>query len=368
MSGKVRNIQIKNASFEERIPGESPVPEAENFDFLIPPRWNDYDPNNLVPREGEGTLGSAFYSTWRAPKLFFDEIPDGKQITSIFLNQDANGKSLEGRGEVGIAQTTAEKVQSNTTYTLSASILDTKDPTGQFPFFNGITGARLDILAGNKVVASKEFLDYGEGEVFQGEVSFNSRYYTDIEGEKITVRLVNLNLDNGVDGGNGFEINFDDVELTAKSGSGGRSTNGNDLLIGDNISENTLIGGMGDDTLFGGGVNDVLIGGKGDDFIVGGLGDNQATGGEGADSYGFIADAFSVLEPGKTIISDFDVNQDQIFSQTGDDQFSDLRFQGSSILSANTGKELFILSGVNTSELTENNFGNFSGSFDDIVG
>ena len=627
MSGQIRNIEIKNASFEDRIPGASPVPEAENFDFLIPPHWEDYDPHDLVPPEGEGTLGTAFYSTWRAPQLFFDEIPEGQQITSIFLNQDANGASLEGRGEVGIAQTTTETVQSDTTYTLSASILDTKDPTGQFPFFNGITGARLDILAGNEVVASKEFLDYGEGEVFQGEVSFNSGYYTDVEGEKLTVRLVNLNLDNGVEGGNGFEVNFDDVTLTAKSNSGNNNRNkikfndldvgvevdlstdtasrergfnttiedlhlvnpnqginsaeildeavagnlyynfhtsdfpfgevrgqlnlvadhrnsngigeviftsnlsgeeevqaepvdtqamgnatttftvasdgsitysvdlsldglnqadllpvnigngtlspihlhnapvgengpvvvdvftdagtdgispvienfdvtgivnvvgsddadiitgdnqsnrikgrdgddllrgedgddtlkggagddtlfgggnndllkggaGDDLLIGDDIfapvaqGENTLKGGKGNDTLIGGDVNDVLRGGQGDDLIIGGKGDNKAIGGQGADSYGFAADAFLALDPGKTIIRDFDVHQDQILSQTGNEHFSDLKFSGSSILSANTGKELFILNGINTSELTENNFENFGGSFDDIV-
>ena len=56
MPTETRNIQIDNASFEDRIPGASPVPEAENFDFLRPPGWDDYDPNNLVPEEGNGTV------------------------------------------------------------------------------------------------------------------------------------------------------------------------------------------------------------------------------------------------------------------------------------------------------------------------
>ena len=296
MPTETRNIQIDNASFEDRIPGASPVPEAENFDFLRPPGWDDYDPNNLVPEEGNGTLGTAFYSTWRAPELFFDDIPDGDQITSIFLNADANGQSLEGRGEVGISQTTEEIVQPNTTYTLSADILDTKDPIGKFPFFNGITGARLDIVAGDEVVASKEFLNYGEGEVFHGQVSFNSSDYPNVRGETLGVRLVNLNLDNGVEGGNGFEVNFDDVQFTASNTYGNNDDtinggqqrdnlfglNGQDILNG-NGGNDTLSGGDGDDKINGGFGNDLLLGEDNNDVLTGGFGNDTLIGSKGND-------------------------------------------------------------------------------------
>jgi Ca2+-binding RTX toxin-like protein len=70
--------------------------------------------------------------------------------------------------------------------------------------------------------------------------------------------------------------------------------------------DNHLMGLGGNDTLRGGDGDDWLQGGKGRDVLLGGLGDDSLAGGGGADVFVFTAD------PGRDVIRDFAVGQDQV--------------------------------------------------------
>lgn len=61
------------------------------------------------------------------------------------------------------------------------------------------------------------------------------------------------------------------------------STGGNDVIVGNPNSPNTIDGGGGDDTIFGGNFNDSLAGGTGNDQIIGGGGGDILNGGSGDD-------------------------------------------------------------------------------------
>ncbi len=91
---------------------------------------------------------------------------------------------------------------------------------------------------------------------------------------------------------------------------------GNDTLTGDDADNfiyglggnDTLNGGAGDDVLWGAGGADTLRGGAGDDVLRGGDGNDVFIGGEGADSF-FVQN----LNGSKTIIKDFDLNEDKLY-------------------------------------------------------
>ncbi len=63
------------------------------------------------------------------------------------------------------------------------------------------------------------------------------------------------------------------------------ATAGNDRLVGDSASNDTLDGLAGDDQLFGLDGDDTLIGGSGIDFLYGGRGDDNLTGGSEEDTF-----------------------------------------------------------------------------------
>lgn len=209
-------IHLQNAGFEALEQTKTPIPPAGFFDFVTPPGWRVYDPNNLVPISNPD-LDTSFTGSWKPSTNFFQEIPEGDQIASIFLGRDRNGNSVAGQGKVGFAQTSNEKIQANTTYTLSAAILDT---TGKdFSFFSGSPGYELQLVAGDKVLARTKSSDLlGDGEITRDSVSFTTSTSGSYLGRKLGIRLINSNENNGsnaADGGNGIEVNFDDVKLTS---------------------------------------------------------------------------------------------------------------------------------------------------------
>ena len=98
-------------------------------------------------------------------------------------------------------------------------------------------------------------------------------------------------------------------------------SNGDDLLDG-GTGDDLLNGSNGDDLLKGGVGNDLLNGSNGDDLLDGGRGNDTLTGGFNADRF-FYNGALEFIEIGKDVITDFEVNQDQIvLSQTTFDVFT----------------------------------------------
>ncbi len=203
-------ISLENPGFEVPEQTNQPVPGAGFFDFDTPPGWNLYDPNNLIPEDA--SLATSFTGGWKPSDAFFATIPEGEQIASIFLVPP-------GAGEVGLAQNLGITIQPNTTYILSAAVLNTPALPGA-ELFEGFPGYRLELLAGNDVIATdNNTVVINEGSFETATVSYTSSKDDIYLGEALSVRLINPNLNdgNGFNGGNGVEVNFDNVELSASS-------------------------------------------------------------------------------------------------------------------------------------------------------
>ncbi|MBE9045973.1 calcium-binding protein [Pleurocapsales cyanobacterium LEGE 10410] len=123
---------------------------------------------------------------------------------------------------------------------------------------------------------------------------------------------------------------------------------GDDYLLGGE-GEDSLWGGQGNDTLNGGGGNDLIRGNQGDDLIDGGTGDDTLSGNAGADVFELTPDF------GTDQIVDFQQGSDRLML-SGDLTFGDLFFTNDRISVTATDETLAILSGVDTTDLTEIDF------------
>ncbi len=79
--------------------------------------------------------------------------------------------------------------------------------------------------------------------------------------------------------------NLEYLRLDLATGDVNGTGNSLDNVIGGNDDDNKLDGAAGNDDLAGGGGNDTLIGGVGDDFLSGNAGDDKLIGGAGNDTY-----------------------------------------------------------------------------------
>ncbi len=121
-----------------------------------------------------------------------------------------------------------------------------------------------------------------------------------------------------------------------------------DYLLGGD-GEDRLWGNQGNDTLNGGGGNDIVHGGAGEDMLDGGMGDDTLFGGGGADIFELTPDF------GTERIADFQANSDRFMLASGI-TFNDLSFVEQSILLTDTEQTLAIVSGFDTTTLTESDF------------
>ncbi len=207
---KAVTIPLANSGFELPEQTNEPIPGAGFFDFDTPSGWDLYDPNNLIPVDA--SLMTSFTGGWKPSSVFFATIPEGDQIGSIFLVPP-------GAGEVGFAQNAGVILQPKTVYTLSAAVLNTPGLPGA-EVFEGFPGYRLELLAGNTVISTdNNTLAISEGDFKIATVSYTSSKNDIYLGETLSIRLINPNLNNnsGLNGGNGVEVNFDDVKLSAVS-------------------------------------------------------------------------------------------------------------------------------------------------------
>ncbi|TVQ43643.1 MAG: hypothetical protein EA365_12025 [Gloeocapsa sp. DLM2.Bin57] len=215
LSVSAANIPLANPSFESPDLSNTTeiVPGAGPFDFETPTGWNLYNPNNLIPpvydNEANSPFATAFTGVWRPSSPFFATIPDGAQIVSIYIN-------TPGQGVVGLSQNTGVTIAPNTTYRFSAAVGNPQIPDPTDPFFDGFPGYRLELLAGNTVIATDDnSISIDEKQFRRASIAYTSSENDTYQGEELGIRLINLNLDNnsGGDGNNGREVTFDDVRL-----------------------------------------------------------------------------------------------------------------------------------------------------------
>jgi arylsulfatase A-like enzyme len=167
--------------------------------------------------------------------------------------------------------------------------------------------------------------------------------------------LVDSSVSNGnnrIYGGDGND------ELYASTGDRLFGEAGDDIL--DAIAgkgNNRLYGGAGNDKLFAG-INDFLAGDDGDDSLFAGKGGNSLYGGAGADKFYLTSGGFPTSA---NTIGDFEVGIDKmlILGAAGVTGFSNVTLtqKGADTLLAASGKEIALLTGIQSSTLTAGSFG-----------
>lgn len=194
------SLTINNAGFEEPdLSLEPPVVGNEVFTFTTPPGWQLYDPANLIPPNGN--LTTSFVGVWKPTSAFFtNEAPEGDNIGAILLAQPP------GSGIAGLSQTLSSSLEANTVYTLRVEV---GNPGG---FFAGFPGYRIELLAGDTVIAQdNNTLSLGEGDFATSIISFTTDANDSNLGQPLEIRLLNLLNDSGL------EVDFDNVRLEAAS-------------------------------------------------------------------------------------------------------------------------------------------------------
>ena len=155
-----------------------------------------------------------------------------------------------------------------------------------------------------------------------------------------------------LDGGNGRDFLFGgddgDILIGGKGNDALFGEQGFDTLDGGNGND-ILDGGRGKDLLDGGTGNDVLLGGVGKDTLIGGAGNDILTGGKGKDTF------VLALGDGTDTITDF--NAQDLIGLAGGLGVSNLSFAGNDIIVTDTNEVLVTLTGVDTANLSSNQFG-----------
>lgn len=212
------DVDVVNPGFED-ISGENPYNE---FTFGALNGWDLYDPEGNT----NGSGGGGFFIGTLMP----GEVPNQPGVIQNFPGGAAEGDrvgiafNFDGTGdtgEYGLQQTLAATLQAGTTYELSVEIGNIATgiaQSGQTFFLDGEPGYRVDLLAGDTLLASDNSLLTGliaEGEFATSVVTFNTPAGHPQLGEPLTIRLVNLNETDLVPAGNDLEVDFDNVRLTA---------------------------------------------------------------------------------------------------------------------------------------------------------
>lgn len=190
-------------------PGFETQPVAAGFVVLgAPTGWMVYNPQNI-----NGTSDSVGLINPTGTDHFPEGAAEGNNAAVVFLDGPATG-------EAGLQQTLAATLQPQMRYTLSVAIGNIAAGTANFGYFNltGFPGYRVDLLAGDEVIASDN--NSLAGSIPDGE--FRTTTLTAAIGaahpqlgEPLTIRLVNLNQPGTVEAP-GIEVNFDAVRLIAE--------------------------------------------------------------------------------------------------------------------------------------------------------
>ncbi len=223
------SLPVANPGFED-ISGESPA-----FEFTFGPINTDWQLYEQTPGLTSGGAGNDYFIGTLTPQLdpgnpgqfaFFPSGAAEGQRVGIAFNNAATG----GGGEYGLQQTlSGSTLQPLARYRLRVAIgnIASGDSTN-FGFFNldGFPGYRVDLLAGDQLVASDNNTLVGailDGQFAESEFSFTTGASLIVNGQELIgqplgIRLVNLNVPDPSTPTTttaDLEVDFDDVRLDA---------------------------------------------------------------------------------------------------------------------------------------------------------
>lgn len=192
----VRFADIENFGFEE------PAVADGEFTDTLPPGWELYDPNGLVPEVStdESSSVGVFNPT---VGYYPNQATQGENVGYTFVSAEP------GSGPVGLSQTLNEVLTANTHYSLLVDVgNEAESDPNDGNDYTGFPGYRVELLAGDEVVAvDNNTLQIADGSFASAKVDFTVGADNALLGEELTIRLVNLN------GGPGLNVDFDNTAL-----------------------------------------------------------------------------------------------------------------------------------------------------------
>jgi hapalindole H/12-epi-hapalindole U/12-epi-fischerindole U synthase len=196
-AGPAIAIAVENPGFEANA-----VADGQYNDKIIPTGWSKYDPNNII---GQNYNSLGVLNPTGTP-LYPAGAAEGKNVALIFLwRMQTDGLPA------GYSQQLAATLQPKTQYVLRVKVGNIAPEMGVAWDLTGFPGYRVELLAGNTVLAQDDnTLVPAEGTFLESEISFSSNAADPSLGQPLGIRLINLNKANS-----GIEVNFDDVRLDA---------------------------------------------------------------------------------------------------------------------------------------------------------
>lgn len=198
-------LSIVNPGFEEPDLTIAPpvAGTGEVFTFAEPNGWGLFDPADLVPDAlGDRNLGTGYPGVWSPSSVFFPGgVPEGNNIGALFIPQGP------GAGEVAFTQTLSAVLEADTQYSLQVEVGNPADPG--IDLFTGFPGYRIELLAGNTVIAQDDTLDINEGTFSTASLSYTASASDANLLQPLEIRLFHTSADVG------NEVNFDKVQLDA---------------------------------------------------------------------------------------------------------------------------------------------------------
>ena len=196
---------------------EADVAPPGAFLALLPGGWSLYDPAGVV-NQSDNAVG--VIRPLPGTEFFPAGTPEGNQAALLYL---AGNSAVP----VGLQQTLGATLQANTRYRLQVdvgniasgtSLPGSSDGGGLFYDLAGFPGYRLELLAGNTLLA----VDHNsvgalisDGSFREVDLVFDSGAAPAALGQALTIRLINLDLP-GALGQPGIETDFDNVRLDAQ--------------------------------------------------------------------------------------------------------------------------------------------------------
>lgn len=216
-------VMILNPGFEDPYLGGNLPPEYAGdvppTAFPVGAAPSGWSPYGAVGESAfVGVLNPGVMASEPLATYFPLGAPEGDNVALTFFSE------FQGSAEFGIEQTLSATLQPRTQYTLTvevgniASGVSVVPPYSSSGFFDlrGFPGYRIDLLAGDVVIASDDnSLLPDEGEFLTSTFDIVTGLAHDQLNEPLTIRLVNLNIQDVNDPAVDLEVDFDDVRLDA---------------------------------------------------------------------------------------------------------------------------------------------------------